>query len=182
MRTPLRLLAAFILLAAPFFASAAPDRWTKDIDAYTQADAAKPPPQNGIVFIGASSIRRWTSLEKDFPGLPVINRGFGGSELADAVFYADRIVIPYKPKTVVLYAGENDLWADKTPEMVFADFRAFTAKVHAALPQARIVFIAIKPSPSRIRIRDNVIKTNAMIRAEIAKDKRATYVDVYQPM
>jgi lysophospholipase L1-like esterase len=182
MPTLTRLLSALLLLAVPFFASAAPERWTKDIDAFTQADATKPPPQNGIVFVGASSIRRWNTLGQDFPGLPVINRGFGGSELADAVFFADRIVIPYKPKAVVLYAGENDLWADKSPETVFADYKAFCAKVHAALPQAKIVFIAIKPSPSRIRIRENVIRTNAMIAAETARDKRLAYVDIFKPM
>jgi lysophospholipase L1-like esterase len=181
MRTLPRLLLA-VLLLFPLFVSAAPERWTKDIDAFTAADATKPPPKDGIVFVGASSIRRWTTLEQDFSGLPVINRGFGGSELTDAVFYVDRIVIPYRPKTVVVYAGENDLWANKTPETVLADFRAFCAKVHAALPQARIVFIAIKPSPSRMRIRENVIKANALIAAEIAKDKRLVYVDIFNPM
>jgi lysophospholipase L1-like esterase len=178
----LRLFLALLFATIPFFATAAPERWTKDIDAFTQADATKPPPKDGIVFVGASSIRRWNTLEQDFAGLPVINRGFGGSELADAVFFADRIVIPYRPKTVVVYAGENDLWAGKSPETVFADYQAFRAKVHAALPQARIVFIAIKPSPSRIRIRENVIRTNALIAAEAARDRRLAYVDIFTPM
>ena len=163
-------------------AVAAPGRWADAINAYTSADLANPPPRHGVVFIGSSSILRWTTLSRDFPGVPVINRGFGGSELADSVFYADRIVTPYQPRVVVLYAGENDLWAGKSPEAVQADFRAFGTKVHAVVPTARIVFIAIKPSPSRERIRIEVLRANALIAVECARDRRLVFVDVYSPM
>lgn len=174
----------FLLLAlalAPL-AWAAPDKWTAAIDKFTTADQTNPPPQNAVVFVGSSSIVKWTSLAKDFPDLKVINRGFGGSELADSVFYADRVVIPYRPRAVVLYAGDNDLKAGKTPEKVYGDFKAFVAKVHAALPQTRIVYIGVKPSPSRWDIKDQGLKTNALIAAECAKDKRLRFVDVWQPM
>src|SRR5204863_6309846 len=117
-------LAAVTLLLAPL-ALAAREKWTDAINKFTQADAAKPPAPGGVVFVGSSSIVKWTSLTKDFPGENVIQRGFGGSELADSVFYADKIVIPYKPRIVVLYAGDNDLNAGKTPEKVFADFKEF---------------------------------------------------------
>lgn len=175
--------ALFLLcsLLAPLL-SAAPEKWKDAIDAFTKADAVHPPAPGGVVFVGSSSILKWTSLEKDFPGLPVLNRGFGGSELTDSVFYADRIVTPYKPRAVVVYAGENDLWADQTPENVHDNFRAFCVKVHAVVPDARILFIALKPSPSRVRIRDKVILTNALIAADCAKDKRLVFVDVYTPM
>jgi lysophospholipase L1-like esterase len=175
-----------VLLVAALLASpalrAAPEKWTKAIDAFTTADQTNPPPRDGVVFVGSSSIVRWSSLQRDFPGVKAINRGFGGSELADSVFYADRIVIPYHPRIVVLYAGENDLNAGKTPETVFADFKAFVAKVHAALPQTRIVFIAIKPSPSRAKIKDQVARTNALVAAECKRDPRLEYADVYTPM
>jgi hypothetical protein len=114
-----RLLAAG-LLAAPVLA--APADWAGEIAALTRDDAAHPPPAHGIVFVGSSSIRFWTTLATDFPGRPVIGRGFGGSELADSVYYFDRLVQPYQPRTVVLYAGENDLAAGKSPEAVAADF------------------------------------------------------------
>src|SRR4051812_12790590 len=102
-----RFIALTFVLAAPLVAT--PDKWTKAIDDFTQADAGHPPPRDGVVFVGSSSIVKWTTLEKDFPTVPVIKRGFGGSELADSVFYADRIVIPYHPRIVVVYAGDNDL-------------------------------------------------------------------------
>jgi lysophospholipase L1-like esterase len=181
MPLPRKLFAAIALLAAPL-AFAAPEKWAATIDKFTQGDVTNPPPRDGVVFVGSSSIVKWTSLEQDFPGVKVINRGFGGSELADSVYYADRVVIPYQPRTVVLYAGDNDLNAGKTPETVFADFKAFAAKIHAALPRTRIVYIAIKPSPSRWKIKDKVVAANALIAAECAKDKRFAYADIYTPM
>ena len=173
------LLVAFLL--SPFV-FAAPEKWADAIDKFTQADASNPPPRDGVVFVGSSSIVKWTNLEKDFPDQKVIKRGFGGSELGDSAFYVDRIVIPYHPRVVVLYAGDNDLNAGKSPDTVLADFKTFCAKIHAALPQTRIVFIAIKPSPSRWKIKDQIVRANALIAAECAKDKRRVFADVYTPM
>ena len=178
-----RLLPALLSLLLAPLAWAAPEKWTEAINKFTQADAAKMPAPGGVVFVGSSSIVKWTSLAKDFPGENVIQRGFGGSELADSVFYADKIVTPYKPRAVVVYAGDNDLNAGKTPEKVFADFKALVARIHAAVPQARIVYIAVKPSPSRWKIKDKGEKTNALIAAECAKDpKRLRFVDIWTPM
>ncbi|MDP3069597.1 MAG: SGNH/GDSL hydrolase family protein [Opitutaceae bacterium] len=173
-------LALCLAAAAPLLA--APAKWTAAIDKFTQADATRAPAPGGIVFVGSSSIVKWTTLTEDFPGLPVINRGFGGSELEDSLFYADRIVLPYRPRTVVLYAGDNDLNAGKTPERVHADFRAFVAKIHAALPKTKIVFIAIKPSPSRWKNIATIRAANALIAADCAKDPRLAYADIFTPM
>jgi lysophospholipase L1-like esterase len=178
-----RTLCSALLLLTGSLAFAAPEKWTAAINKFTQADVTNPPPHGAVVFIGSSSIVKWDSLEKDFAGTKVINRGFGGSELADSVFYADRIVIPYRPRVVVLYAGDNDLHAGKTPEIVHADFKAFAAKIHAALPDTKVVYIAIKPSPSRWNLKDKVVKANALIAAECAKDKRRfAFADIYTPM
>lgn len=162
--------------------SAAPERWATAIDAFTKADAAHPPARDAVVFVGSSSIVKWNTLAQDFPGVPVIKRGFGGSELSDSAYYADRIVIPYHPRVVVLYAGENDLQNGKTPDAVFAAFAEFCAKVHRALPQTRIVYIGIKPSPSRWKLRDAMVRANTLISAACAKDKRLTFVDVFPRM
>ena len=162
--------------------TAAPEKWTAAIDAFTQTDATNPPPRQGIVFVGSSSIVKWATLAQDFAGLPVVNRGFGGSDLSDIVFYADRIVTPYQPRAVVVYAGENDLWAGKSADALFAEFRAFVTKVHAQVPTAKIVFIGLKPSPSRIRIRAEVIRANTLIAAACAKNPKLAFVDVYAPM
>ncbi len=179
----LRLVVAFFALtAAATLASAQPAKWQKDIDAFVAADAAQAPQPRGIVFVGSSSIRMWNSLQEDFPSLHVVNRGFGGSQLADSVHFFDQLVRPHAPRTVVLYAGDNDLWSGKSPETVLADFQAFCAKVHESFPAARIAYIAIKPSPSRWKIREQMIRTNELIAAECARDSRRTFVDIFTPM
>ncbi len=179
LRAPLLLLA---LVALAVSAAAAPERWQKDIDAFVARDAAQAPQPGGVVFVGSSSIRMWDSLANDFPGVHVVNRGFGGSELADSVHFFDQLVRPHAPRAIVLYAGENDLWSGKSPETVLADFQAFCTKAHAAFPDARVAYIAIKPSPSRGKIRDAVVRTNSLIQAHCAKDPRRVFVDIYTPM
>jgi lysophospholipase L1-like esterase len=156
-------------------------RWERAIAAYEGQDKVKPPPKNGIVFVGSSSIRLWDQ-SKSFTGLDVINRGFGGSELADSVHYAPRIVLPYEPRLVVLYAGDNDLALRKSPERVAADFRAFVKVVHAKLPRTRIIFLSIKPSPLRWRLADKMKDANARIEAYCKTDDRLRYVDVATPL
>lgn len=155
-------------------------RWEKEIRAFEAKDKTKPPPKGAILFVGSSTIRKWTTLAQDFPGKQVINRGFGGSEIADSTEFADRIIIPYAPRMIVLYAGDNDLAAGKSPERVFADFQAFLKKIHARLPEARVVYISIKPCPSRWRLKDKVMEVNRKIAA--IKDDKLIFVDVYPSM
>ena len=149
-------------LALPPLPAAAPH--ADEIKAFQDADRKGAPPQNAVLFIGSSSIRYWETLAQDFPEIPVINRGFGGSILAESVNYADRIAIPYRPKIVVLFAGTNDLnYGGKTPEQVLSDFKAFHAKIHAALPDTRLVYLSINPTNSRWKEEDKVLETNYLI-------------------
>jgi lysophospholipase L1-like esterase len=159
-----------------------PTRFEAEIRAFEAADHASPPRSGGIVFVGSSSIKNWTDVGADFPGLPVLNRGFGGSTMADVVYYEDRIVLHYHPRLVVLYGGDNDLVEGRTPEQVLGDYRAFVARLRSALPAARIAFVSIKPSPSRRAYIDRALETNRRIRAEIARNSLQTYVDVFTPM
>jgi GDSL-like Lipase/Acylhydrolase family len=152
------------------------------IKAYEAQDREKMPPAGGVLFIGSSSIRQWTTLGRDFPGVPVINRGFGGSEIADSTHYASRIVLPYKPKTIVLYAGENDLDRGRTPGQVLQNFKAFVRTVRAALPRTRILFISIKPSPSHSKTIDDQREANRLIEKFTQTDANLGYVDVFHAM
>lgn len=160
---------------------AAADRWAAEMQAFDEADAKAPPAKGGIVFVGSSSIRLW-DLPAAFPGLPVLNRGFGGSQLADSVAHLDRLVLRHAPATVVVYAGDNDLAAGKTPAQVVADFKAFVAGVHRALPTARIAFVAIKPSLARWSLIAQVRAANAGVRAVCDADDRLGFIDVDGPM
>lgn len=160
----------------------AASKWEKDIAAFEASDKTNAPPTNAILFVGSSSIRLWKTLAKDFSAFPVINRGFGGSQMADTLEFADRIVLPYRPRQIVVYAGDNDLAAKKTPEQVADDFKAFVKKVHAVLPQTSIGYIAVKPSPSRWHLADKGRATNKLI-ADFAKtDARLAFLDIWTPM
>jgi lysophospholipase L1-like esterase len=165
-------------------ASQDPAFFEDEIAAFEAADRAQPPPERPIVFVGSSSIRLWGSLARDMAPLPVLNRGFGGSQLAHAVHFAERAVIRYRPRAVVLYAGDNDLdeRSGKTAADVAADFRAFAARVHAALPDARIYYLAIKPSRMRWARWPEMAKANAEIAAFCEADPRLAFLDVATPM
>ncbi len=157
-------------------------RWQKEIFAFAAQDAKKAPPANPIIFTGSSSIRRWTSLADDFPGLPVINRGFGGSEAFDSFNYADLTVIKYKPKQVVVYAGSNDIAGGKTPRRVLADIKAFVAKVHAALPDCRISYVSNAPNPKRWNLVDKMRELNRLAEEFCKTDKRLEYINTHDAM
>ena len=156
--------------------------WEQDMQRFVASDAQQPPPKHGIVFVGSSSIRFWETLAQDFPGKPVINRGFGGSEVRDSTWYADRIVIPYAPRQVVLYAGDNDLNSGRSPEQVRDDVVAFVTRIRSALPQARIGYLSIKPSPSRAQLLPAIVRANQLIKQALAKVPRTDYIDIYTPM
>ncbi len=152
-------------------------KWEKEIGAFEKQDKEKAPPSDGIVFVGSSTIRFW-DLKKSFPEFNAINRGFGGSQLADSVHFAPRIVLKYEPRVVVLYAGDNDLAGHKSPEQVFGDFQAFATLLHKELPKTKLVYISIKPSVKRWSIWDQAQKTNGLIEAYCKEDPRRVYVDV----
>ncbi len=159
-----------------------PARFEKDIAAYEAMDKTNRPPRRPIVFVGSSSIRMWKTLAEDFPRHKVMNRGFGGSHVSDSIAFAERIVTPYKPRMVLMYAGDNDIWAGKTPEQVLNDFKTFVAKVHAADKKTKVAFIAIKPSLKRWNLVEPIKEANRLIAEYCQSDKRLDYIDIFTPM
>jgi lysophospholipase L1-like esterase len=155
-------------------------KWESEIRAFEASDRTNPPPKHAILFVGSSSIRLWKTLAKDFPGARVINRGFGGSRIADSTALAERIVFPYEPRTIVFYAGDNDLAEGRTPEQVAADYQAFVQTVRARLPETRIAFISIKPSPLRWHLREKIESANGQIAA--MKGDGLVFIDSYSAM
>jgi lysophospholipase L1-like esterase len=147
--------------------------------AYEQADTTNPPPKGAIEFIGSSTIRKWTTLAQDFPGRPVFNRGFGGSEIADSTHFAPRVIFPYAPGMIFFRAGGNDLWSGKSPEQVFADFKEFVKTVHARLPETKIIFISWSPTPSRWRQHEKERTLNALVADYIRGKPFLQYIETY---
>ena len=180
-----RYLISFLLFFLPIalFAQAHPPFWD-EIQAFKKEDSVKPPPKNAIVFVGSSTFRMWENVQQDFPGHAIINRGFGGSSLPDVIRYQNTIIYSYHPKQVVIYCGDNDLAASDTvtATLVFSRFKQLFNSIRKKLPAASIVFVSIKPSPSRQRLMPKMDSANKMIKSFLSKNKKTAFVDVYHKM
>lgn len=156
-----------------------------EIAAFEERDRTDPPALGKVLFIGSSSVRRWPTLERDMQPLDVLNRGFGGSMLHHSTYFADRVIVPYQPSAIVIYAGDNDIGnriAPRTAEQVAQDFDAFTAKVRADVGDIPIVYIAIKPSVSRAVQWPEMQKANAMIAERAQSDPQIHFADIASAM
>ena len=168
-RTPWFALIAFTVFFSLRAASAAEAnhdfaKWEKEIAAFEASDRTNPPPKHCLLFTGSSTIRKWTTLARDFPNQPVVNRGVGGSEVVDITHFADRIVFPYEPKMIFFRCGGNDIANGKSPEQVFADFKEFVATVRTRLPDTEIVFISWNATPSRWKQNDKEQTYNKLVK------------------
>ncbi len=150
--------------------------------AFAAAEAKATLPKDPVLFYGSSSIRLWHTLSEDFPGLALVNRGFGGSTLAECVEEMDRLVFPVQPKAIVLYAGENDLDQGASAERVEGLFREFAARVDDRFGLIPLIFISVKPSPSRAWALPQIRRTNELVHAAIAGWPNARFLDVFSPM
>lgn len=157
-------------------------RWRDSLDGFAALDREHAPAPGGVVFVGSSSIRLWNDLEREFGTLAIVKRGFGGSRLADCARYVAQLVLPYKPRIVVVYAGDNDLAEGGTPEGVLQSYVEFVRHVHEALPETRIAYISIKPSPSREALMPQAIQTNELIEKYSKGDAKLAFIDIYTLM
>jgi lysophospholipase L1-like esterase len=158
-----------------------PNRFAKEVEAFRDLDSKNSVPADPVLFLGSSSIRLWRTHDS-FPALPVINRGFGGSHISDVIYFADRVLLPYKPRVIVFYAGDNDIAAGKSAQRVLDDYRRFADVVHQRLPAAKIIFLAIKPSTQRWSFWPETKRASELIQAFSQKDKRRFFVDVATPL
>ena len=180
----------FILFSSLLFcmygtvqAQSAPPFWD-DITAFNKKDSLQPPPLHEILFVGSSSFTKWTDVADYFPGYAIINRGFGGSTLKDVIRYVYEIVLPYKPKQVVIYCGENDL---ASPDSITATetvsrFKTLFGMIRQNLPDATIDYVSIKPSPSRAWMQAKAKAANKAISIFLKKQKNAGFIDIYPAM
>lgn len=156
-----------------------PTRFEPQIQAFEEADAQTMPPTGAIVCVGSSSMRGWHEhLADDLAPLTVIPRGFGGSNFNDLMVYADRIVLKYRPRAIMVYEGDNDTAHGISPEKTAAMFAAFVTRVHSELPDCRIYFLSIKPSVSRWSIWPVMDEANQLIEIQCQSDERLTYLDI----
>ena len=178
----LKLLAVFLFLLGFVKAQNAP--FYSEIEHFKKQDSIQFPPKHAILFLGSSSFRKWEDVQKYFPGYTIINRGFGGSTIPDAMRYLNEIVFPYEPKQVVIYEGDNDLASsDKiTADSVLNRFEKLFSLIRKHLPNTAIAFVSIKPSPSREKLMPEMQEANSMIKTFLSHQKNAAFIDVYHVM
>jgi lysophospholipase L1-like esterase len=154
------------------------DNFASEIAAFVAADSVSPPKRCGLLFVGSSSIRLWDSLPQDMSPHQVVNRGFGGSTIADVNRHFDVVVARHRPRAIFFYAGENDVAAGKTPAQVSADFASFLKKKDDALGTTPVYFISLKPSKARFDQLPRQAQVNAAVRQLAAKRSDLHYIDV----
>ncbi len=158
--------------------------FSDEIEAFKKQDQFNKAPENAILFVGSSSFRKWTDVSSYFPGYQIINRGFGGSSLPDVTRYASDIIFPYHPKQIVIYCGDNDLASSDaiTPDSVFERFRTLFELIRTNLPGEDIVYVSIKPSPSRKQLFEKMEQANLLIRTYLSINSHTAFVDVFHKM
>lgn len=169
------------------FSSDDPTVWERDIRKFASLNRLESPSTRPIVFTGSSSIRFWNSLKQDMAPLPVVNKGFGGSQIHHVTHYAERLILPQNPRAIVFYAGENDIAGmffgkKKSAAEVLQDFRIFCDKIHAALEDVPIHFIAIKPPKRRIKYWAEMQEANRLIKEFCESDARLYFIDIVPAM
>jgi len=180
----IKFLGIFCLLLCVTLTFAQDPPYWNEIQSFKHSDSISTPPKKAILFVGSSSFRIWKDVQKDFPNHVIINRGFGGSSLPDVIRYADDIIFPYRAKQIVIYCGENDLASSDsiTAQIVFNRFETLFAIIRKHSKRVNIVFVSIKPSPSREKNLPKVIEANKMIEAYLKTRKRTAYVNVFDVM
>lgn len=182
MKTSLRLFfSIFFLIFSVAVADAQKPAFYKDIQAFKSADSSHFPPTHAIVFVGSSSFTKWKDVHNYFPGFSIINRGFGGSTLVDVIRYAPEIIFPYKPTQVVIYCGENDLASSDTvtARLVFERFKNLFFSIRKNIPQAKITYVSMKPSPSRRKLMPKMQQGNAMIKSFLRQQPNSSFINVF---
>ena len=152
----------------------------EDILTFEATDRNSPPPEGAILFVGDSTFTRW-AIEEDLPGYKVINRGFGGSKMSDLLEFTDQIVLPYKPRLIVVQEGGNDLHAGRTPEQLLADIKAFVEKVHQALPNVAIAIGSLNANPARWSEADVRKSANQIIKDYVSSQRNVSFVNFFEP-
>jgi len=179
-----KLLLGLLLIQTASLSAQVQRPYWNEILAFKKQDSLQPPATNAILFVGSSSFRGWRNVSEAFPSYAIINRGFGGSSLPDVIRYAEDIILPYQPKQVVIYCGENDLTMGDsiTGKTVFERFKTLFTLLRSQQPQLPIAFVSLKPSPSRWHLRDKMIDANKRIKKFLRKQKNTAFIDVWKPM
>ncbi len=156
--------------------------WEPVIQSFEQWDRQHPPLIRETLLVGSSSVGMWPTPEADFAPIPLVRRGFGGSTMADLLYYYDRVVMPYRPRAIIVYEGDNDVGNGKSPIEVLAEFQTFVNRVRATLGDAKIYFIALKPSPCREPMFPAFRQTNRLLAELAVRTQGVMFINIWDAM
>jgi lysophospholipase L1-like esterase len=148
-----------VLVCCVLFATQAFAAWEKEMAAFKKMDEENPPQAGLTLFVGSSTFTVWKSMQEDMPDIPLINRGFGGSQVTDLIEHFDTVIAPYNPKQIVIYEGDNDLASSKTPELVLSNYKKLLERIREQYAQVPVTVVSVKPSEAR---RDVIGKMNEL--------------------
>lgn len=154
------------------------NEWEPAVRAFEKKDLKDPPPDHPLVFTGSSSIAMWDTLREDLPAWPVLNRGFGGSQMSDLVHFRERVITRYQPRGVIIYSGDNDLAAGKRPEAVQESARQLAEETLAEVADTRLAFLSVKYSPARLQLADEIAELNDLLGTLSEAEPAVHYLDV----
>ena len=135
-----------------------------------------------VIFIGSSSIRMWSTLEQDFPDVPVLNHGFGGSEYSDLLKYREQLIEEFEPSMVVVYSGDNDIANSQVPSQIAEKADRFVDGLRREASGALVIILAAKPSMARWELKDKYQELNEQLKKVAENYDHVVFVDVWNPM
>jgi lysophospholipase L1-like esterase len=159
-----------------------PAKWKKAISDFDKRDQVEQVHPGSNLFVGSSSITKWTDIADYFGNAYVINRGFGGSRFKDLIYFSDRVITPYRPSKIFIYEGDNDIAGGMTAKDVMKEARLLREKIEKTLPGTPVVFISVKPSVSRWHLRKEYSKFNKSLKKFAKRTPRTEYADVWSAM
>lgn len=180
--TALLLTVAFSYIRLQAQETQGPERWEETILKFEEQDSNNPPKEGVVLFTGSSSIVMYKDLASHFPDHEVLNRGFGGSDFSDLLYYADRVIYPYKPSKIFVYEGDNDVAAGEKPRKITRKAKKLRRKIAKALPGVPVVFIAAKPSVARWHLKEQYEEVNEGLKKLADKKEDTFYADVWTAM
>ena len=159
-----------------------PEQWEETIREFEEQDKIHPPEDGAVLFTGSSSIAMWEDIEEYFPAHKVINRGFGGSEFSDLLYYADRVIYPYQPSQIFIYEGDNDIASGKSVESILKEAKQLREEIKKELPDTKVIFISPKPSLSRWELKETYEEFNRKLEEYTNETESTEFADVWSPM
>jgi lysophospholipase L1-like esterase len=157
-------------------------KWGESIAKYERQDSISMPEPGGILLLGSSSFTIWKDVGDNFPGKNIVNRGFGGSQMSDVLYFKERLILPYQPVQLILYEGENDIANGKMPDTIFSELVQLVNWTKTHFPEIKISILSMKPSPRRWEFRETMLEMNKKLNKYAEETENIDFINIWDPL